>query len=33
MDSDGTYVVAKPRSIKTRNAAQENLLLLLADTE
>jgi polyphosphate kinase len=33
MDSDGTYTVAKPRSIKTRNAAQENLLLLLADTE
>jgi polyphosphate kinase len=33
MDSDGTYVVAKPRSINTRNAAQENLLLLLADTE
>ncbi|MFM7459887.1 MAG: polyphosphate kinase 1 [Burkholderiales bacterium] len=33
MDSDGVYTVATPRSAKQRNAAQENLLLLLADTE
>ncbi|MCA2999808.1 MAG: polyphosphate kinase 1 [Rhodocyclaceae bacterium] len=33
MDSDGVYTVAAPRSAKQRNAAQENLLLLLADTE
>ncbi|MFN5190707.1 MAG: polyphosphate kinase 1 [Burkholderiales bacterium] len=33
MDSDGVYSVAQPRSAKQRNAAQENLLLLLADTE
>ncbi len=33
MDSDGVYTATKPRSAKQRNAAQENLLLLLADTE
>lgn len=33
MDGDGVYTVSKPRTAKLRNAAQENLLLLLADTE
>lgn len=33
MDGDGVYVQTKPRTIKQRNAAQENLLLLLADTD
>ena len=32
MGGDGVYVQKKPRTIKERNAAQENLLLLLADT-
>jgi polyphosphate kinase len=33
MDGDGVYAVAKPRSVSQRNCAQENLLMLLADTE
>ena len=33
MDGDGVYAQKKPRIIKQRNAAQENLLLLLADTD
>ncbi len=33
MDGDGVYVQKKPRTIKQRNAAQENLLLLLSDTD
>jgi polyphosphate kinase len=33
MNGDGAYQLLRPKSVRTRNAAQENLLLLLADTE